>query len=548
MKFTLLVAVFAMAMPAFAQTSSFGAARTVAAGTGTIRGRVTSTDGIPGRQADVQLTVVDGGRAQKTTADAAGYFAFDAVAPGRYSLRASKSGFLPFAYGQRSWDGRPETITIGAGEALNGLEIALPRPGAISGRITNEYGEPVLGAAVSALKYGYTATGQRTLNVSPSFVLEIDRGGMVHGMNNGAHALSDDLGQFRLFGLAPGEYVVTAMPLAERSGPAAVFAPTFYPGTSNATEAVALRIGLAEESTIQLQLVPGRSATVSGTVVDSRGRPAAYGLPVSLRPLSPMGQVVPRMGNMHDGGEFSIDGVPPGDYTLTVAPFPNLDSYPKLPGGPEYAALAVSVTGSDITNLHLTTRPPTTLTGRIEFEGKPPESLRGIELQAVNAERNFSARFGPAPSDVRNDATIRIPDITGPITLDVNAGSAYVVKAITVGGVDVTGLPFDPTAYGATVEARIVLTDKVTVIAGTLPKDRVDSSRAVILIVADTIPPARRSRATPGSCSPARTATSKSVGCRQVATRPLSSTASAAARSSKTRSGTASASRDAVFR
>jgi hypothetical protein len=90
---------------------------------------------------------------------------------------------------------------------------------------------------------------------------------------------------------------------------------------------------------------------------------------------------------------------------------------------------------------------------------------------------------------VRNDATIRIPDITGPITLDVNAGSAYVVKAITVGGVDVTGLPFDPTAYGATVEARIVLTDKVTVIAGTLPKDRVDSSRAVILIVADTIPP-----------------------------------------------------------
>src|SRR5205085_1817725 len=70
------------------------------------------------------------------------------------------------------------------------VDIALPRGSAVSGRILDEFGEPVADASVSAMRREY-ASGKRRL------------------VQSGRNSLTNDLGQFRLFGLPPGEYYIS---------------------------------------------------------------------------------------------------------------------------------------------------------------------------------------------------------------------------------------------------------------------------------------------------------------------------------------------------
>src|SRR5215216_7951510 len=112
-------------------------------------------------------------------------------------------------------------------------------------------------------------------------------------MPAGAGAMTDDLGQFRLYGLTPGEYVISAStrpPFASgppnrqaQDQPEEGYAPTFYPGTSNPAEAQTMAIGLGQELTVQIQLVSSRLAKITGMIVDSQGRPANQGTPIMFR-------------------------------------------------------------------------------------------------------------------------------------------------------------------------------------------------------------------------------------------------------------------------
>ena len=465
-----------------------------ATGTGVIRGRVVTSDGIPVRDAEVQLSGIDAEQRRTISTDADGRFAFERVAAGRYGLMARRPPYLAFGYGQKEFHGRLETITIGSGEELNGLDIVLPRASAITGRVTNEYGEPVYRATVAALKFGFNENGLRTLLAVSG--LPYPPPGPVSGFMgpvSGSRVVTDDLGQFRLFGLEPGEYVVSAVPseLGTRNGPAA--AETFYPNTTVPAEAAPIRLGLAEETTIQLQLVSPRLAKVSGTVFDSRGRAAAYGLPVALRPQPIAVSSGSRTTNMRDSGEFSFDGVAPGDYRLVVSPFPNPEAYPKQPGGPEYASVPISISGGDVTDLQVTTRPLTPLVGRVSFEGTPPASIRFVDVQLIPVSspgRNeIRINMQNADNGVRDDGSFELSGIIGPVMLQVTAPDGFMVKPIIVGGADVTDVPFDPTALGGPSEARIVLTDKVTSVSGRVASDGLDVIGAAVMIVADAPPP-----------------------------------------------------------
>jgi len=471
------------------------------AATGAIRGRVLTGDGFPARQAEVLLSSADVNRPPTVSTDNEGRFSFESVPPGRYALMARKPGYLPFGYGQKSYMGPLEPVSVGAGEEIATLEIVLPRGSAITGRVTNEYGEPVLRATVSAMRFGYTPTGQQTLQLGRS-VDGSNPNGIVQ--LSGSRAVTDDLGQFRLFGLEPGEYIVSAVatdPMQGRvisfgpnaaAGLAAASAPTFYPGVSDPADAMAIRLGVAEDTTIHLQLVPGREAHVAGTVFDARGRPAAYGLRVTLRPRSPLASGAARTTNVRDGGEFSFDDVPSGEYTLLVSPFPSGDAYPKPPGGPEFASMPVSIDGNDIADLRLTTRLAATVSGRVVFDGPPPASLRTIDVQAVPASpQDAGLRFRvnrDANEGVRSDGSFELPGLVGLLSLQVSPGNGYMVRSISVNGADVTDALFDPTTLGGTVEARVVLTDKITVVSGTLPSDRMNLVGGAILIVADALP------------------------------------------------------------
>src|SRR5918993_1545352 len=132
----------------------------VPAGTGALSGRVVSTEGAPVRRAQVQLAASDARVRQMTTSDNEGRFAFTQLPAGRYTLRASKGGYVNVSFGQSAINQPVPPVILGEGESLSGLNIVLPRGSAVTGRVTDEYGDPVLQAQVQAMRFQFQADGE----------------------------------------------------------------------------------------------------------------------------------------------------------------------------------------------------------------------------------------------------------------------------------------------------------------------------------------------------------------------------------------------------
>jgi len=165
----------------------FGPNRPLKTGSGRIRGRVTSIDnGSPVRRAQVRISGPDiGSKAAMTDQD--GRYEFRDLPAGRFNLSVSKSGFVPMQYGQsRPFEpGKP--IELAEGQALDKANVSLPRGSVLSGRVVDEFGEPVADAVVMAMRMQYI-NGRRRL------------------VNAGRSNQTNDLGQFRLYGLPPGDF------------------------------------------------------------------------------------------------------------------------------------------------------------------------------------------------------------------------------------------------------------------------------------------------------------------------------------------------------
>jgi hypothetical protein len=165
-------------------------------GTAKIRGRVVSADtGNPLRRAQVRLSAGEPRVMMVANTDADGRYEFANLPAARYSLMVSRNGYVGLQFGQqRAFEsGRPLEIAIG--QLADKIDFALPKGGVIVGRITDDTGEPAPGVRVQAMRYQYMPSGQRQL--SP--------GGGASGMFG--PTITDDLGQFRVYGLMPGDDV-----------------------------------------------------------------------------------------------------------------------------------------------------------------------------------------------------------------------------------------------------------------------------------------------------------------------------------------------------
>ena len=192
-----------------------------------IRGVVVDgVTGAPIRRAAVSLVIEqpdrESSRVIATTADGAGQFEFTGVPAARVQVTASRTGYFDY---DNLWNGEPEEPqwqTVGPGQRIQGVRIALYRGGAIAGRIVDEFGEPAAGIEIDVLRR------------EPG-----DAGGSVRTTSMSLTPTTDDNGAFRVWGLAPGDYIVGARPnrfVAEPPGEAAVrregYSATYYPGTA----------------------------------------------------------------------------------------------------------------------------------------------------------------------------------------------------------------------------------------------------------------------------------------------------------------------------
>jgi carboxypeptidase family protein len=454
------------------------ATTTTAAGTGRIGGHVVAADtGRPIKRARVFLSAAElpGGRGMLTDDD--GSFDFTELPAGRYSLNASKSGFIQLSYGQRRPLQAGTPLQLSNGQQLKGVDLALPRGGVVSGRVSDENGDSMPGVTVAVLRYQYQQ-GDRQLVPS-------------------GRGQTDDRGIYRVWGLNPGDYYVSATAPGEnpgggrgRGGPAGggrggrgrsgaidpdedrdqlMYAPTYYPGVGSVADARSVTVGVSQEVLnvdFGLQLV--RTARVTGHVENPDGSRAANGN-VTLTPQNRSGgrgNFGMNYGSRVDwDGQFSVANVPPGLYTLRAR---NNDR-----DAPLSASQPLSVS-ADVGSLVVVLQTGGSLAGTIAFQPgstPAPSDLTQVRLAAPSADPDDNA--GPTPNPhVNKDGTFTFDGVAvGTHLIRPNGGNGlrgWNLKSVTVDGRDVTDIPISVRSGQRISNIVVTFTDKLSEINGSV--------------------------------------------------------------------------------
>jgi hypothetical protein len=276
--------------------------------------------------------------------DAKGRFVFRSLAAGDYIITVTRFGYADGGFGRTPQLATPRTVALADAEWFSDAHVLLWRPAAVSGRVTDERGEPVVGVPVRVL--ALLSIGRR------------------QQLAAGPGATTDDRGMYRIAGLRPGKYIVnvpsvqSALPagvsadpkrspsgaavaprpiLASSDGhrlilgyyatpPAAngrtlAYPPVFHPNARTVTEASVVDLAPGDDREgVDLRLEPVPSARISGTV---DGPPEAVaGL---LLRLVTAGSEELGVGSetattiVAGNGTFAFLNVPAGAYTIDAA-------------------------------------------------------------------------------------------------------------------------------------------------------------------------------------------------------------------------------------
>jgi hypothetical protein len=316
--------------------------------------------------------------AAKTTAD--GRFALKNVPPAHYKMTVSKNGYVGAEYGQQKPSDPGATLTLSAGQVKEELMFRLMPSAVIAGRVFNGDGEPEPNASVTASRQTYHE-GRRQVSMI-------------------AEAQTDDLGAYRLFGLPPGRYFVSAVPQrwgqitgdkefsenAGAKGSEQGYTKTYYPGTPDPGRAAAISLKEGEE-------IPGTDIALKEVAV-RRVRGRAVNQASSKGNLQIHVQLMPRTngqdwemggfaGVKKEDGSFEIANVVPGAYTVIAFWFDPNESKTHM------TSQKVDVGESDLDGLLLTIGAGGVVQGRVVWDGKPSQEREDLSVGAEAVDGGF---------------------------------------------------------------------------------------------------------------------------------------------------------------
>src|SRR6266542_1136695 len=424
-------------------------------GTAIVRGKIVNAEGRPLRRVQLRLSgeAIPEGRTAST--NGLGKFEITELPAGRYTLNASRAGYLGLSYGQ-SRTGEPgRPIELAEGQVFSTADFVLQHTALISGHIYDEAGEPLAGANVLTLQMRFV-NGRRRL--AP-----------VRG-----NAITDDTGQYRLSGLEPGEYYVQASSRETWEGEPPEkqmlgFMPTYYPASPNPTEAQRVRVRSGQEvSAIDIGLIPGKVAKVSGTVFNSQGVPLAgetVGMSFEIRGENFMMMSGGQSTKVNPDGTFTFRNVAPAEYHLNV----RTAATPDRPA--EAANVIVSAFG-DVEGLTIVTGGTGAVAGRVVVEGDTPlpSPLSKLSVRTLPVDRDTAVSFGGIPDNgrVRDDGSFELKSVVGQVRLTVAPlPDGWAIRQIDQSGRDFTSQPFE--TAGQTLDGFVItLTNRFPSVTGTL--------------------------------------------------------------------------------
>lgn len=409
------------------------------------------TAGTPLRKVSVTLLPSEGsmvfsnqeGREPQTTmTDSGGRFEFDGIKPGEYRVMLSRNGFLSTSRRSRRYS--PNLLSVAAGQELQGLLFRMRQAGVIKGKIVDEDGDPVPGITV----YPRLVSGRNESIVSDT---------------------TNDLGEFRISGLPEGKFLV----LAQTGGmivrgsnfqQQAGYAPTYYPGTLDQTQAASVDVHAGEESTADFSLISSRTYSVKGRVLGltPQARPNLRTGPGGI--VYPAGQItlertdgpslISQSTTIQQDGPFEFEDVFPGSYVA------------RINSQQGSGTASIEVRDADVSGVQLAIEPSVEVRGRFRLD--TGEELDWRQVQITLEPDGPREADTPMMFRMQSDGSFRVQNVQpGNYHVVVTSSSSvlrdYIVKEVNANGKDVgdsgftvgNGAPFLDivgSAKGGTVE------------------------------------------------------------------------------------------------
>ncbi|MEN3327487.1 MAG: hypothetical protein V7638_2294 [Acidobacteriota bacterium] len=392
---------------------------------GAITGKVVNENGQPLAGAAVQVRVVGGnGPGQMTSTDREGEFRVNGLDRASYAVSAALPAYTTPPRDPSST--QPPAYRIG-----DSVTLTLIKGAVVTGTVSNANGEPVVAVNVR-VQMSRDANGKR---VPSGFSREKP---------------TDDRGVYRIYGLLPGTYVVSAGgPGTYGSSEQNAFdtdVPTFAPSATRDT-ATEINMRAGEEANgVDIRYRGEQGRTVSGVV----NAPADAGFNLILSASGEGG--VPWTTNFYQAPGvrgFMFNGIADGEYQLLAM------SYPR--GGRELAAAVkrISVRGADVSGIELTTVPLGVISGRVALEdSKVPECSDKQRPQfneiIVSAWHNDNEAAKETPGTLWSIGAPVPADVDGSFTLrNLAAGEYYVATRFTAKYWYLQSISFAPPANAA---------------------------------------------------------------------------------------------------
>ena len=441
-----------------------------------LQGRIVAADtGAAVRGATVTCSI--GGTQRTEWTDGDGRFECRDLPASVVTLRVVKAGFIEATAGLG--------VSLKEGQSFNRGEVRIVRGAVIAGRVLDASGEPLSDAIVNAWRVGYPQPGNRRVVAARVAVS------------------TNDLGEYRLYGLAAGTYYVSVAAyrgLGPQTLEVASAGPdyvqllaanpgsgvTYYPGTAYPSEAQTVPVqGGHQALGVDMRLVSGRLPSLSGRVVDSFGQ-AVANRSVSLRSARSDGFVTSSGAVTDASGRFTLLQPGPGEYRLmvttslsvgvpvTVAPGqPPIATHLIRREAPESANVLVTIgAGPEPANeLLIQTRPGNELRGRVLVDGAVPAPVASGRFMMTMSPEPDGVGGTHSAGAVAPDGTFAIPGLIGRgRLLALGAPVGTTLLRVIANGLDVTddGVDMDRGNVGG---VEVHMTTRLTLVRGQVSDD-----------------------------------------------------------------------------
>ena len=338
--------------------------------TGTISGEIVDETGHPLMNVAVMVTATNGEHTTKSEAtDENGKFTVRELQPGAYRIQFRAPAYVQDEIFSRTPNGSPRVFRTGENVA-----ITLLKGGVITGTVTDQSGNPIVGVNVTGVRIKLTDEP----NVS------VDSGG--------SSRMTDDRGIYRLYGLRPGKYFVYAGAgnTYGRPGPYDKDAATYYPSSNRDTAAIVNVQTSQEVPGIDIRYRGERGFSISGSVTGAVERFVMFSLVLPGNPTP----IASTYSQEVDGRNvFAFSNLPNGDYKIVAS------SSDAKSGRVASGTVNVSIKNGDVEGVAIKLSPMATISGRVVISQSTDAKC---EAMSVPGPENIMLSARPEKKTVDN--------------------------------------------------------------------------------------------------------------------------------------------------